>query len=188
VLAPAGLALAADGWRALGRRLGRRGHSPARLDAILGVLGAAVVISPMLFPAAWNDEGRRNCWVPPEEEPFSVEYSAAYRRQVHHLVGDLEDDAVLFIGWSELYPCYYVAHVEQGRTRMVFLQDYPQPYDYELADSALEYVEQVAPTRPVYFTHVVAKVDRRFELKPVHRGRQTLYQVSRPIRAAVNHD
>jgi len=184
VLGVAGLALVADAWIALSRRSGRRGRSPAAVDAILGILGTAVVISPMLFVAAWNDKGRRDGWVPPEGEPLHVEYSAAFHGQVRHLVSDLEDDAVLFTGWSELYPCYYVAHLEQGRTRMVFLQDYPHPYYFELADSALAYVERVAPARPVYFTHVVGKVDRRFELKPVHRGRQTLYRVGKPIRKA----
>jgi len=184
----AGLALAADLWTAASRRKGPSGHSPAALNATLGALGLAVVMSPMVFPAAWNDEGRRDCWTPPEAEPFQIAYSPAFHGEIRQLVRDLEDDAVLFTGWSQLYPCYYVAHVEQGRTRMVFIQDYPQPYYFELADSALQYVRRTAPTRPVYFTHVVGKVEEQFELKPVRRGRQILYRVGKPIRPAASDD
>ena len=184
----AGLALVGDASTALSGRRGRTGRSPTALSTTLGILGLAVVISPMLFAGAWNDEGRRECWVPPEAAPFRVEYSATFHRQIRLLVDSLEDDAVLFIGWSQLYPCYYVAHVEQGRTRMVFIQDYPHPYHFQLADSALEYVRRAAPTRPVYFTHVVEKVEERFQLEAVRRGGQTLYRVGEPIRPAVNDD
>jgi len=173
----AGLALVGDAWTAFSQRKGKPGHSPEVLSATLGILGLAVVLSPMAFPGAWNEEGRRRCWAPPEAEPLGVEYSPTFHSRVRLLVRDLEDDAVLFTGWSQLYPCYYVAHVEQGRTEMVFFQDYPQPYHFELADSALKYVRRMAPTRPVYFTHVVKKVDEEFELEAVRRGRQTLYLV-----------
>ncbi|MFH1267635.1 MAG: hypothetical protein ABIK89_18115, partial [Planctomycetota bacterium] len=176
----AGLALVGDAWTALARRKGPSDRSPDAPNAVLGLLGLAVVISPMAFPGAWNEEGRRQCWTPPEAEPFRAEHSLTLRFQVRLLVRELEDDAVLFTGWSQLYPCYYVAHVEQGRTEMVFIQDYPQSYHFELADSALEYVRRTAPGRPVYFTHVVEKVDEEFELEPVRRGRQTLYRVGSP--------
>lgn len=176
-----GLALVGDVWRAVSSGEGPPRHSPAALGALLGILGLTVVVSPMWFSGAWNDEGRRDCWAPPEAEPFRVAYSASFHREVRYLVDDLEDDAVLFVGWSELYPCYYVAHVEQGRTDMVFIHDYPQPFHFELADSALGYVESAVLDRPVYFTHVVDKVERRFELKPVRRGHETLYRVGPPI-------
>jgi hypothetical protein len=177
----AGLALVADGWTALGRRLGRHPLSSDALDAALAILGLVVVVSPLFSSAAWSADGRRRCWVPPEEEPLRVEHSALFHQEIRQLVTGLEDDAVLFVGWSRLYPCYYVAHLEQGRTQMVFIQDYPRPYHFELADSALEYVEEVAPTRPVYFTHVVAKVENVLPLEPVHCGREILYRVGRPI-------
>jgi hypothetical protein len=184
-----GLALVADLWTALSRRRGQPGRSPAVLSAIVGILGLVVVVSPMLFPAAWTAEGRRRCWVPPEGEPCRVGDSWEFHRQVRILVDNLEDDAVLFTAWDSLYPCYYVAHVEHGRTQMVFIQDYPLPYQRELADSALEYVRRTAPTRPVYFTHVVARVDHVFQLEPVRRGQRALYRVGRPIEPAPdNHD
>ena len=189
VFGVAGLALVVDLWAALARRRGQTGHSPAVLNAIVGILGVAVVASPMALPGAWNEAGRRRCWVAPEGEPSGPNDSAEFHREVRLLVAHLEDDAVLFTNWDWLYPCYYVAHVEQGRTRMVFFQDYPLPYQRELADSAVDYVRRTAPTRPVYFTHVVVKVDELFELEPVRRGGQALYRVGPPIqRGAANPD
>jgi hypothetical protein len=176
----AGLALGADLWATLSRRSGRPGRSPAALNAIVGILGVVVVLAPMVFPEAWTDAGRRRLWIPPEGEPWRLEDSGEFGRRVRLVVDNLEDDAVLFTAWDWLYPCYYVAHVEQGRTQMVFIEDYPLPYQRELADSAVEYVRLAAPTRPVYFTHVVVKVDELFELEPVRRGRQTLYRVGPP--------
>jgi len=184
VFGVAGLALVVDLWAVLARRSGQRGHSPAVLNAILGILGVAVVASPMAFPGAWNEAGRRRCWVPPDAEPSRPNDSAEFHQEVRLLVAHLEDDAVLFTNWDWLYPCYYVARVEQGRTRMAFFQDYPLPYQRELADSAVDYVRRTAPTRPVYFTHVVVKVDDLFELEPVRRGGQALYRVGPPIQPA----
>jgi len=184
VFGVAGLALAVDLWAAIARRRGRTGHSSAVLNAIVGILGVAVVASPMALPAAWTEGGHRRCWVPPAAEPSRPSDSAELHREVRLLVAHLEDDAVLFTDWNRLYPCYYVAHVEQNRTGMAFLQDYPLPYQRELADSAVDYVRRTAPTRPVYFTHVVVKVDALFALEPVRRGGQVLYRVGPPIQPA----
>ena len=92
---------------------------------------------------------------------------------------------MVFTGWCHLYPYYYVAHLENGRTDLTFIQDYPHPYHFELADSALEYVKhlkQVSPHRPVYFSGVVTKVADAFEMEETRRGSETLYRVGRPLR------
>ena len=164
-------------------------HSVCRLKQrhteCAGYIAAlAVVLWPLLWPSAWTVEGRRACQVPPGEDPFLVNYAPTcgesmdrFHDRVRLLVRDLEPDAVVFTGWCLLYPYYYVAHVEQGRTDLVFFQDYPHPYYFELADSAVEFTELNAPHRPVYFTHVVRKVAEKFEMTPVVRGRDTLYRV-----------
>lgn len=178
----AGLAFLGQVTSVVLRRRNRTRRSQAVPSALLAGLGLAVVVSPMCFPAAWNVEGRRCCWVPPEADPFRVEYSAEFHRQVRKLVDSLEEDAVLFVQWDWLYPCYYVAHVEQGRSGMVFIEDYPLPYQRGLADSALEYVKETASNQPVYFTHVVEKVEVLFELQRVRRGDEVLYRVGEPVK------
>lgn len=184
VFGVAGLAWLSDAVGELAARYGKRRYTPAACDRAVAILGVIAVLLPMTFPRAWNEEGRRKCWVPPEEDPPRVEYSARFHQDVRELIGKLEDDAVVFTGWCVIYPYYYVAHVEQGRTGIVILHDYPTANHFELADSALEYVKhvkQVTPDRPIYFTHVVRKVADVFELEPAHTGLENLYRVGQPI-------
>jgi hypothetical protein len=149
------------------------------------LLALAVVLWPLIWPSSWSVEGRRECRVPPGEDPFRVLHAPtcdepidAYHQRVRELVRDLEPGAVLFTGWTLLYPDYYVAHVEMGRTDLIFVQDYPQADCFELADSAVEYAEEMAGGgHAVYFTHVVAKIAKKFELAKVQRGRDKLFRL-----------
>lgn len=150
-----------------------------------GLIALAVVLWPLAWPSSWSVEGRRECLVPPGEPPFRVLYAPTckepidvYHQRVRELVHDLEPGAVLFTGWDLLYPDYYVAHVESDRKDLVFVQDYPQADCHELADSAVEYAEEMAANgHPVYFTHVVGKIAAKFELDEVQRGRDKLYRL-----------
>ena len=178
----AGLALAADACGTLAERFRRPPSCPATWDRVIAAVGLIVVICPMLWADAWDPQGRRMAWVPPEErDTLGVEHSAEFHRQVRELIDDLEDDAVVVTGWCTLYPYYYVAHVEQRRTGMVFIQNFPQKDHLELADSLLQYVEEVSPHRPVYFTDRRQRAAERFELHPIQRGRETLYRVGKPL-------
>ncbi len=149
------------------------------------VLALALVLWPLAWPSSWTAEGRRECRVPPGEPPFRVLYAPTckepidvYHQRVRDLVRELEPGAVLFTGWDLLYPDYYVAHVEMGRTDLIFVQDYPQADCFQLADSAVEYAHEMASTgHAVYFTHIVGKIVAKFELAEVRRGRDTLYRL-----------
>jgi len=181
----AGLAWAADGCLALAKRFGKGWPQAAMCDFLVGGLGLAVVLLPMAFADAWTVEGRRKAWLPPDERdaPAGVEYSAKFHEQVRAVVDGLEPDAVVFTGWCMLYPYYYVGHVEQGRTDLTFIQDYPQAYHFALADSALEYIERLkreSPRRPVYVTDANHEVTRRFEIERVRLGTTTLYRLGKP--------
>jgi len=178
VFGTAGLACADDGCRALLERWRKRKFSPAASDGLASLVGLAVVIWPMLFPGAWNVEHRRHCRVPPEEEPFSVEYSAKFHEDARRLIDDLEQDSVVLTGWCLVYPYYYVAHVEKNRTDLTFIQDHPQIYHHELADSLIQYVDRISAERPVFFVHVEQKGGKDiFPVEEVRRGKETLYRV-----------
>lgn len=185
----AGLAWLSDAVVGLAVRYGKRQPTPAAGDRGVAIVGLLVVLLPMVLPGAWTREGRRAHWLPPEERDWpGMAYSAEYHQELRELIGKLEDDAVVFTGWCHLYPYYYVAHVEQGRTGMVFLHDYPTAHRFRLADSAVEYVKhlkRVTPERPIYFTHVVEEVAEhfRFDPQPTHRGFEDLYRVGDPVEA-----
>ncbi|MBN2475933.1 MAG: DUF2723 domain-containing protein [Pirellulales bacterium] len=186
VFGTVGLAWASDGCRRLAAGRGKRRWSAAACDGACAIAAVAVVVWPMLFAAAWDREHRRAYWVPPEElDSVGVEYSTGYHRDVRELLGKLEDDAVVFTGWCHLYPYYYVALVEQGRTGMEFYIDYVDGFNHpELADSAVQFVrhiKQTTPERPIYFTHIVRRIAELYEFEPAHEGLERLYRVGKPI-------
>ena len=179
----AGLALASDALAALAARLAKRDRSPAawNWDRLVALAGLCVLTWPMVSVDAWN-EGRRACWVPEEErDAVGVAYSPIFHQDVRELIDALEPDAVVFTGWDLVYPYYYVAHVEMGRTDLVFIQDYPHRGQSDLADSALKYVKETASHRPVYLSDAKDKVRQAFEIEAVRRGSQTLLRVGMPL-------
>ncbi len=101
---------------------------------------AVVLLASVLLPAfrdgAWTSEGRRAAWVPEGEPPFRVTFSEKLKGDLTRLVNALEENAVLLTDWDLLYACYYVAHVEQKETGMMFVQTYPAIGQRELAESA----------------------------------------------------
>ncbi len=182
VFGTAGLALAADACGTLAERFRRCPSCPVAWDRVIAAVGVIVVICPMLWADAWGPDGRRTAWLPQEErDAMPVADCAKFHEEVRLLIDDLEDDAIVVTGWCTLYPYYYVAHIEQGRTGMVFIQNFPQKDHFELADSLLQYVEEVSPHRPVYFTEARKRATERFELRPVKRGGATLYRVGNPL-------
>ena len=50
-----------------------------------------------------------------------------------------------------VYPLYYVAHVEQGRTGISIHETYPAMTDKPFADTAVQYVADNYGTRSIYF-------------------------------------
>ncbi len=214
VLGIAGLAAVCDGCRDLATRFGPTAgavggdsvgdgiqlaqsiadgvasHKPRRtsrtFDPWVALVGLGVIAWPMLLADAWKD-GRRNFWLPPgEEDAFQIKDSPKFHREVRQLIKALEPNALVFTGWCTLYPYYYVARIEQGRTDLQFIQYDPHPGQKELAKSAVEHIQEVLlkRQRPVYFTVPAEYFDRAgkklaelFEVGPVRRGRETLYRV-----------
>jgi len=185
----AGLAWFADACRRLAANRGKREYSSAAWDRACAIAAVVIVGWPMLFADAWNEEGRRAFWLPPEEaiDWPGVAYCEEYHNDVGELLSKLEDDAVVFTGWCHLYPYYYVAHLEQGRTKMRFFLDYHDGTNRPvLADSAVEMVKsvkQITPERPIYFTHVVGQIAEFYEFERVHEGfgPEPLYRVGKSI-------
>jgi len=180
-----GLAWAEDACRALAIRYGTRPHSPAAFDRICAAVAIAAVGWPMLFADAWDREGRRAFWLPPEERDWpGVGYSEEYQRELREVLSKLEDDAIVFTGWCHLYPYYYVAHLEQGRTDMRFFLDYHDGARRPvLADSAVELVKQTkreTPERQIYFTHEPRQIAALYEFELAHEGVERLYRVGKP--------
>jgi hypothetical protein len=146
-------------------------------EAVLVPVLLGATFLPMFENGAWTLEGRRAAWVPEGEPRFEVGYSERLQRDLTATVNALEEDATVFTEWALIYPFCYVAHVEQGRTTMRFIQTYPAIGQDRLADSALELIAEESAVRPVYLSDPLPEVAQSFELQPVSKGGMLLFRV-----------
>lgn len=112
-----------------------------------------------------------------EEYPFPLDDPDAARREAQAVVNAVEEDAIVFLGWDLLYPCYFIAH-EEGRTEIDFHETYPQEGVNELAESASEYIA-ASMSRPVYFfERPTGRAASRFTFNLVSKNGIRLFQVT----------
>ena len=83
--------------------------------------------------------------------PYPVNDPEYPYRDAQQILSQVEDNAIIFTDWSMVYPLYYVAHVEQGRTGISIHETYPAMTPRPFADTAVQYVEDNYGTRPIYF-------------------------------------
>lgn len=91
---------------------------------------------------------------------------------------DLPEGSIVFTDWDLLYPLYYAAHIEQGRTDLVFVETFPRDDVEGLAESVVEYVQAELSHRPVFFSERVPELaEAGFRLIPFRAGPTRLYRV-----------
>jgi hypothetical protein len=83
--------------------------------------------------------------------PYPVNDPQYPYRDAKQILSQVEDNAIIFTDWSMVYPLYYVAQVEQGRTGISIHETYPAMTPRPFADTAVQYVEDNYGTRPIYF-------------------------------------
>jgi len=176
LLAGAGAGLLLEGWLALARRW--RGREA------VGVALAAALLAVGVWPVLAVRRDDVLAGGPPafgfDEYPvddFSLDL-------LHPLatatVLDLPEGSVVFTDWDMLYPLYYAAHIEQGRTDLTFIETFPRDDVGGLADSVVDYVEAQLPHRPVFFSERVPEIgEAGFAFSPFRAGPTRLYRVRR---------
>jgi hypothetical protein len=94
------------------------------------------------------------------------------------MVEKIEQDAIVFAKWRFLYPYYYVAHIERGRTDLTFLEEKPYRAGDQQESSMLAYVEAHIGERPVYFEHCLEELtDAGYRCRLVPAGNIRLHRV-----------
>ena len=102
-------------------------------------------------------------------------------RVARTVVERLEPDAVVFTDWYWLYPYYYAAHIELGRTRMQFIETYSRSDKPGLADSIVQFVQANFPDRPIYFSQPVREIEMAgFTYRSVSTVAGQLFKLASP--------
>ncbi len=175
----AGSALVLDliAWLAQRRPHLTRGAAGAASAAGLVLLaGLPWPLTPVI-QEAWA-EGRATFIAEGDfaDYPYPVHDPEYPREDALALVEGLEDNAIVFTGWDMLYPYYFVAHVEQGRTGLAFHETYPQDGVMRLADSTLAYIEANIDTRPIYFSERPSQLADKYKITRTGSG---LFRIER---------
>jgi hypothetical protein len=84
--------------------------------------------------------------------PYPVDDPEYPYRNARQIIDQVENNAIIFTDWSMVYPLYYVAHVEEGRTGISVHETYPAMTPKPFADTAVQYVKDNYGQRPIYFT------------------------------------
>jgi hypothetical protein len=155
-------------------------HSRVRPVAagVLVVLAFAAGIGPIL---AHKWDGVWRGYTPgfaPIRFPFSGAQQAGFHAHVTETVAHLESEAIVFAPWDILYPYYYAAHLEQGRTDLAFIEQKPHREGEYSESSVIAYVESHIAKRPVYWTDCPPELRAAgYECQPRLVGPATMYRV-----------
>jgi hypothetical protein len=112
------------------------------------------------YPVNWIDEG--------------------YHANITKIVAALDENAILFTDWGQLFPYFYAARIEQGRTDLQFMETYPQDEALGISQSELDLIKQNLDSHPIYFdTNPNGLEKAGYRTRLVWRGPINLYQLQK---------
>jgi len=178
VLAAAGLGTLAD---IVGRLTSRWGNHGAWADAALAVLVFVVAVYPTFGPRLDAVREGTVAFTGDDFEEYPVVPGGfeGVHQQLQLSLTQAPQDAIVFLDWDLLYPSYYVAHIELGRTDLTFVETYPADDQEGLAASVLEFIAAHQATRPVFVSERLPELAAAgYRLAPHRVGAVRLYQVA----------
>ena len=142
---------------------------PRFMPLVLGLIILVVGFYPSAkdVSTAWKER------VPPlleDWESYYFRFPDIRRFETENIVNRIEDNAIVFTDWAQLYGFYYVSHVLRGRTEMDFHETYPQEGVTQFADSAIHYIEANIESRPIYFSERPSQLASRYKITRVGSG------------------
>jgi hypothetical protein len=81
--------------------------------------------------------------------PSKVQAST-WQTNLYAMVQELEEDAIVFSHWNDLFPLIYLARVDSRRDDLYFVEGTPYSQNPGLADSTLDFILQNIDSRPIY--------------------------------------
>jgi asparagine N-glycosylation enzyme membrane subunit Stt3 len=148
------------------------------------VLAIALAIWPVFGPALSEMRAGR----PPitiRDDPGSRGFERMHPA-LTSIVQNIDPGAIVFTDWDSVYPLYYVAFIEEGRSDLTFIETFPgdDVKHYDMAQSAIAYIEEQLPTHPVFFADLDPKLwNAGFTFTPANVGGARYYRLG--LKAAV---
>jgi hypothetical protein len=125
------------------------------VGATVAAAGVAVVALAFgVYPtASANTSYLLDGTTPPyefEAYPYDDYVATTLHPVLSATIADLPENAIVFGDWEVLYPSFWVAHVEMGRTDLMFHETYPADDQDGMAASTVDYIVAQSALRPVY--------------------------------------
>jgi hypothetical protein len=147
------------------------------LAGLAATLLTAAAIWPVALPRLPALRAGRVPQFPFEHYPVSDDLAQEHLR-LRLVVQRLEPGALLFAEWRRLYPYYYVAHVEEGRSDLRFAELQPHRVGESEETSVIEYVGRQLKERAVYLERCLPELAHAGLICwPVPAGVDTLYRM-----------
>lgn len=170
LLAVAGMGGVADG----GRKLLQREKAGWLLDVGIAAAVFIFAIYPTFQP---QQEAVVAGTVPFAFDEYPV-YSESLLPIARATVLDLPDNSIVFTDWDMMWPYYYAAVVENGRTDLTFIETYPADEQEAIADSVLGYIAAHIADQPIYFTErEPALQEAGYQFSPARMGPTRLVKI-----------
>ncbi len=141
----------------------------------------ALVIS-IIFPYSQN----RLDFLRNARANFSFSYSPSkeemdlWHQDLRATIQDLEENAIVFTNWNDLYPYIYIAIVEERRDDLYFIEAKPFSPQPGLAKSTLEFILNHIDSRPIYATHELHDVEKIYlQNYLVFKGANRIFKIRR---------
>ncbi len=154
-----------------------RAAAPMAVLLGIGILGLTIQFRAGMIINSWKAHlptFLRQTEIP--GYPYPIDHPGAVQAEAQGIVDAVEEDAIVFLPWDLLYPCYFVAHIEEARTSLDFHETYPQEGVTRLADSTLAYIEANINQRPIYMAERPAGLGVNYQVFNTGAG---LYRILR---------
>lgn len=175
--------LAAAGLSAVNEAIGLLPlNSIGRSSVPIAIAGLALVLA--VYPiASVNNEYVIEGTTPPyefEAYPYNDYVASIMQPSLSAMVADLPDEAIVFGDWDDLYPRFWIAHIEQGRTDLMFHETYPADDQEGMAASAVAYIVEMSAKRPVFVPDRISELsDAGLSYIPMRIGPIKMLKVTR---------
>ncbi|MGB7875246.1 MAG: hypothetical protein WBL25_12745, partial [Anaerolineales bacterium] len=147
---------------------------PERSGLIVNILGVALV-----GLSIWNARTNLRMAVTEGTTAFIWEEKIYPRdperatKEAHRILGQVEDDAILFANWDRLYSYVYTAHILEGRTGIALHEMLVPPRP---GSTTMAYIEANIEARPIYFTLEVPELESYYNVRQVE---QQLFRITK---------
>ncbi len=155
-------------------------NPPKRIKTALDIIFALLVLAFAVWPIF---QPQQEAFIA-GEVPFDFDLYPQYDKNLvlitEAVVTELPQNAILFTDWDMMWPYYHVAHLQNGRSDLTFIETFPADNLDGVAGSVITYVLDNVDDRPIFFEESPTQLEEmdNLHLSPTRIGSTRLIKVN----------